>query len=396
MFDIVRKRTLTNGIRLVRCGECGLSSTPLEAGGNGKRGILVVQERPTSVQMEQRNWFAGGENTTLKTLTALGLNIVDDIWVTAVLPCTGKEQSKYEQCSVKLQQTIDKLRPLTIITAGAIATGAVCRLYNPSHFAENFASQQYVGQCIPLNMKWDCWFVPVFSDKDIHVHQNKQVQQVAKDWAKKHLEVAVGKTERPVPEVSEDSIEILYDTPHILQAIKQAGSGQFKYVAWDTETTSLSPFIDGARILTVAMSMADSERIYRTVGFPFASELVKQEFSQFLQSDVKKIGANIKFDHSYCLGLLGVETTNWCWDVGIGARIMDCMPGNSGLKYSLFCNFGLIGYDQEVEKYMDGEEGVLNKLHEAPIDKVLKYNCMDALGTYLLAKKQHELLGLAF
>lgn len=397
-FNISKNRVLSEGIKLLKCGECGRSASPLAVGGNGGRGILVVFDMPSDPQVQQQNWFVG-ESTVFKLLQDFGLNLQQDIWVTAILPCAGaREQVRYEACLPKLQEMVILLKPSVIVTAGSVATGAVCRAYCPAAFGGDFTTGQYVGQCIPLTMpvqnnQWDCWLVPVFGDKDIHANQQPQTQQVAKDWVRKHLAVALGKTERPARVFKDEYVELEFDTKKITASLDQACKS--KYVAFDYETNSLGFYTDDAKVLSASICMADSDRIYRTVAFPMASELVKQKWCEFLQSPAKKIAANCKFEESVNLMYFKTPATNWFADTCVLARVLDCMPGNSGLKFATFTQLGEL-YAMDVEQYMSGEDGGLNRLNQCPMETLLKYNGMDSWFTMYLTKRYYEILGLPF
>ena len=393
-------RTVSSGVKFLRCGECGRGASPLDVAGNGKRGILVVFEQPTSTQWSARSWLAGGDSTVLWTLQELGLSLREDIAITAALPCHGSKNSNgnYEPCLIKLKETLKRLRPKVIITVGASATGAILRLYNPGHFAPNFTSAQYVGQCIPLNRNeenmWGCWLAPVQSERDIHLNKSTPIKNMAKAWLRRHVTYAVDvgglrPSAMPIPEV-----KLLYDSKEITQVLEEAGNA--KYAAFDYETNRLQPEFPKAAILTSAVTYVSDADDVQTVAFPMSSEVVKQAWCRFLQSDVKKIGANIKFEHRWSCVHLRTPVAHWFWDVCVAGRIMDCMPGNSGLKYLTFVNFGIIGYDDSVSSYMNDDADGMNGLEKAPPVNLLTYNGYDALYTYYCAKKQHEMFGLAF
>lgn len=393
-------RTLSNGIRFLRCGECGRGGSPLPLTGGCRRGILVVFDQPTTAQWSARSWFAGGDSSTLWALQEMGLSLHADIAITAVQSCHGQRSSTahYEPCLVKLSESVQKVQPKVIITVGAVATGAILRLYNTSHFTANYTTAQYYGHCIPLNRnaenRWGCWLAPVQSDRDIHQNKNTQVQQVAKSWLYRHLTYAldVGGLRPPAPPKQE--VKLLYDSKAITQTLEEAKNA--KYAAFDYETNRFQPEFPNATILTSAVTYALDSGEIKTAAFPLSSEVVKQAWCRFLQTGVKKIGANIKFEQRWSSVYLGTSVENWFWDVCVAGRITDCMPGTSGLKYLTFVHFGIVGYDDSVAQYMhDDSEGV-NGLAKAPTTDLLTYNGYDALYTYYCAKKQREMLGFEF
>jgi len=399
-FNIVRNRSLSEGLRIEKCGECGLSGVPFPVGGSGNKGILIVIWRPTEKQLERRSWFAS-DITALHCLTKAGVNLVDDTWVTAVLPCGDgtkhKKQENYEQCGTRLKDTIEKLKPNLIITVGSKATGAVCRNYSQVAFPPNSSGGQYMGQCIPLTQKWDCWLAPVFSDQMIHAFRKEPVQNMAKDWLKKHIDTALDwLKERPRPDVVfNPNVELLYDTKEIVAALEDAKT--FKYAAFDYECNCLSPFTKGAKVLCASVAMGDSEQEHRTVAFPFASEIVKQAWCDFLKSSVKKIAHNLKFEETWSSVYFGTPVNNWFADTCVMARVLDCQPGNSGLKFISFCLWGVKGYDADVDAFIESEgKHGLNRLHEVPVDKLLTYCAFDSRLTFMCTQFYSRAMKLGF
>lgn len=393
-------RQLAGGVRFVKCASCGRIADPMPPEGKGTKQILVVFEQPTTTQWSARSWFAGGDATVLQILHKLGILLQEDLFVTAVLPCSGNNSGaiRYEDCLIKLQTTISDCNPKLIISVGPVATGAVLRLYNSRHYAPNYTTSQFQGQCIPLVSEdsaiHDCWLAPVQSDKEIHANRNAQMQQVAKDWVLDSLKWALDAAVNRPRKTEFPKVEILYGTDAIVAALRQTTA--YKYAAFDYETNCLHPESENAKILTAAVTMADSDEIKRTVAFPMASEVVKKEWCRFLQSPVLKIGANIKFEHRWSSVWLKTPVVNWKWDVCVGGRVFDCSPGNSGLKYLTFTLFGVIGYDDSVESFIKDDSSGYNRLDRMNVADLLQYNGLDAVYTYLVAKRQCGMLNLDF
>ena len=387
-------RTVSDGVRLLKCGACGRCSDPLPVGGMGKRKILVLFEQPSQAQWSARSWFAGGDATVLQILSGLGLTLHGDIYVTAVLPCFGTREAvfRYESCLVKLEETLKQLAPRLIIAVGPGATGAVLRLYNSRHFGAECMSAQYYGHCIPLTIAagWNCWLAPIQSDREIHANQNVQMQKVAKDWVQRALGWAIEMAREVPPKEELPHVTILYETAEIVRVLKEAALS--KCVGFDYETNALQPETPGAKILTSAISYSLGGDKLFTYAFPMASEVVRAQWREFLQSDVPKVGANIKFEHRWSLVNLGVSVVNWIWDVCVGGRILDCVPGNSGLKFLTFVNFGVIGYDDDVSPFMKDDENKHNSLDKANVRDLLTYNGYDAYFTMECYRRQSEVL----
>jgi len=401
-FNFGVGRKLTQGVRFVKCAECGRNGRPLEPGGIGKQGILIVTEMATKEQVEEQSWFVSRQNTSVTLCSDFGLNLPEDTWFTAVLPCAGPARMKtflYDHCLLKLKETVDALKPVLIISVGAGATGAVLKLYKPSHFPLNYSSQQYAGYCLPLSAEpgWDCWLAPVQSDRELNMYRNGDVIDVACGWQRKHLKWALeqAKKGRPGPLFSDEGIEIIFDTDRIVAALEQARG--CKYAAFDYECNALQMLMPGAKVLTAAVAMGDSAQIHRTVAFPMASGNVRRAWVDFLKSDVLKIAQNIKYEEHVSLVHFNTPVVNWAVDSAVLARTLDCQPGNSGLKFQALVHYGVVGYDDVVDKYISSTgNGGLNRLEQLAPGELMLYNGIDALITYMLARDLSKIIGLGF
>ena len=284
-----------------------------------------------------------------------------------------------------------------IITVGELATGAVLRLYNPLHYRQDNHSAELFGHCIPLNQEpgWNCWLAPVMEEERVNRYSNPDVASVAVAWFYKHIMWAFGLAQSRPPKYQKPRIEILMDSDKIIQAIDQAISSEL--TAFDYETTALEPWRKKAEILTCSIGMGTRERLERTVAFPMNSKEVREKWVEYLRSPVCKIGANNLFEHYWSAVYLSTPTINWTWDTCLGARILDCSPGVSGLKRTTFVTLGIIGYDDTVDPYMKTENADgTNDLKKMNPTDLLTYNGYDSAYTYECALRQKKLLKVEF
>jgi len=74
----------------------------------------------------------------------------------------------------------------------------------------------------------------------------------------------------------------------------------------------------------------------------------------------------------------------------MGSHIIENRPGTlvTGLKFLSFANYGVFGYDKEIDPYIKGKgnghlnRNDFNRVMEAPLDKLLIYNAVDSLMGY--------------
>jgi DNA polymerase I-like protein with 3'-5' exonuclease and polymerase domains len=108
-------------------------------------------------------------------------------------------------------------------------------------------------------------------------------------------------------------------------------------------------------------------------------------------SAVPKISHNLPMEAVWTKKVFGVWVKNWQDDTLLAQHCLhNQKPVN--LKFCVYSNFGIVGYDKSVEKYIrpteaesdkHGENG-FNTLKNAPIEEVLLYNALDSLFTYKL------------
>lgn len=407
MFDFKLSSSKVTPTFLRLCGKgCdrGRIENAMPFGGRGQRGILVLFDQPNKVQWKARKWLADKSILIYQALFRAGVDLTKDIYVGSVFGCCGDEikPPKYDCCMGHFTYEIGKIKPKLILTVGPIATGAVLYLYNHNHFVSGAPDARYYGECLPLNQNgWSCWLAPVQSEEEIKANGNDQVRRVAEDWVARNVQYAVDVgAVRPDPYVV-PNVEVLLDAQQAVEAIEQASSS--KYSAFDYETSRLEPQYPNSKILTASIAMGDSEKVDRIVAFSMMDKAVQKPWVDFLQSPTRKIGANIKFEHYWSKVFLNTEVQNWYWDVNITARVFNCMPGRSGLKRLAFSYFGVVGYDDTVEKYMKPEADGANTLEKllgtgggVSFNEVFIYNGLDSAFTYECAKKQHQMLGLPF
>ena len=81
----------------------------------------------------------------------------------------------------------------------------------------------------------------------------------------------------------------------------------------------------------------------------------------------------------------------WEWDCVLAAHILDNRPGITGVKFQALVRLGLPPYDNEIKPFLQASDSNrMNRIHEAELTDVLRYNGIDARCEYELAQKQME------
>jgi hypothetical protein len=185
-----------------------------------------------------------------------------------------------------------------------------------------------------------------------------------------------------------------------LRKIYRAGVQKFKnkpmLMAFDYECTGLKPHAKGHRIVCASICVRPSESY--AFKFPLSPEALKW-FIRLLKSEqIRKTAHHIKFENSWTEIILKTKIKNWYWCSMNGSHILRNTEGITGLKFQIYVNFGLIDYASHLEHHLKGEKNnanSFNNIDKIPINELLIYCGIDAIGQYRLAQKQIRQLNYA-
>ena len=135
--------------------------------------------------------------------------------------------------------------------------------------------------------------------------------------------------------------------------------------------------------------------------FPFfKSAEFLAAMKRFLLSDCKKISHNLQFEAVWTRQLLGYWPKNWFWDTMLAQHCLHNQMG-VGLKLLTYLTFGIIGYDDYIDKYIQSSEedqlkygdNAFNDMLNPEIDehRRLHYCALDSLFTHKLYAYQEGL-----
>ena len=163
-----------------------------------------------------------------------------------------------------------------------------------------------------------------------------------------------------------------------------------KYFAFDTETSSLDPIT--CELIGASFSVKDDEAYF--VGFssfdPNAKLVGFDQFKEvfapiFADPEIKKCGANIKFDIEVLL-MKGIFVNGVEFDSMLAAHILNPDRRDYGLKSQTQKLLGetMVSYEQLSKE--------ANSLQEVPFENLSKYACHDADATFRVCAKLSQTL----
>ena len=361
------------------CESCGLYKTcispKMPVTGKGRKKILIIAEAPGKSEDEQSTQLVGEAGKTLRAvLEKYDVNIDEDCWKTNAVICRPPKNAtptarQIVCCHHNLEKTIQELQPEKIILLGKIA------LQSFLLGRESVSSiDKWTGYAIP-DQQYKCWVFPTWHPQ--YLNYNKDNKVLHKLFSK-HIKQAV-EWEK---EWTECIPHVRYITD-VREAIDYLCFFNNKYAAIDFETTGLKPYMEGHKILCIAISSKSG-----TVAMPMFDhwEFIPA-LCNFLSSPCRKIGHNIKYETVWAKTLLGANIF-WYADTMIDAHCRDNRRGVSGLKFQTYVNFGIIGYDKEAKKYISSGSGNdFNNMESMPQEQMLEYCGLDAYFTYRLFRK---------
>lgn len=295
-------------------------------------------------------------------------------------------------CRQKVHSFIEKCHPVAILALGDRAMTSLVK--HRSDFRGKFGIiDNWEGYCIP-DQKFGSWIIPTWPiNRLMELEDGKDGNgKVYLRHFRNSLKMLKEAVDSGYPEIRNDEARIEtiinddYAVKRINDCIEYAHNNPDHVVSFDYETTGLKPFLPAHKLICVSMAWDNV-----SIAFELNDKTIPA-FKKFI-TDKKcmKTAHNIQFEELWTRVKLGTRVAHWKQDTQLDAHIIDNRTGNAGLKFQTYANFGVAGYDNEVDKYLEADyPNDLNKIHELPIKTVLKYCALDSLYGLMLAKKQDE------
>lgn len=374
---------------LPKCGACGLStagckSPKMPVTGEGRLGVLVVAEAPGEVEDDRNEQLVGPAGQLLReVLREIEVNLDVDCWKTNALICRPPENrtptaDEIDYCRPNLMATIRELRPKVIIPMGG---PAIKSLLAPFWREDVGSVSTWVGWRIPLQ-KPNVWIAPTYHPSHVRreIKDETATASVLRLWFKRHLQSAFELSgSRPWPTVPDflSQVRVEYDPEAaarwIRSVVQRGGPTSFDY-----ETDRLKPDMSDSEIVSCAITWRGLE----TVAYPWAGEAIKAT-SEYLQSDLPKIGANLKFEDRWTRAKLGHRVNKGVWDGMLSAHHLDQRWNITSVKFQAFVRLGQEPWDLQVRPYLEADGGnAKNRIRQLDLRTLLIYNGMDPLMEY--------------
>lgn len=333
------------------CEFCANTTRP-ELMGRGHQGakIMFIQDAVTELESKKGIQFFGKSCDNLRhTLREAGVD-VEDIYWTSVVKCPLPDENwkltikESKECSYTLLAEIEVIDPDIIVPAGKIAL-------------------KYILNRVDItNARGKAFEVEVQGRKRIvlpMIHPRHALKKpMYKSLIKKDAETLSELVQDGLKEVSEINYRKLETAEAAIEELDRMEQ-EAEWICFDLETTGLSPFDPGAKI--VCISLTDKTHAGYVIPLYHHESPIKgkdldrviKRLKGFLENPkLKKLAHNGKFDIKWLDASLGINVANFCFDTMLAHYL--CISeeqGTQGLKGLAWEFTDMGGYDNALDEY---------------------------------------------
>jgi DNA polymerase I-like protein with 3'-5' exonuclease and polymerase domains/uracil-DNA glycosylase len=357
----------------------------LPAVGLGEKKILVITGETTRAEDDSNNERHGQRYAYLrKAFRLCGIDLEKDCWYTHAIKCyfKGKSSNKIvHACHNKLMTEIRELQPehIVVLDQEAWETLLYDRLGGRASYASHY---DWCGEVIP-DQKLKTWIHPIYNPSWVMDGDEHKVNKFTLHW---HMHIKNILSAGDLPLIDVESKCKIFETETLAYAAL-AEVKTWPVFAFDYETTGIKPFRKGHDIWYVSFS---NGKISYAMPF-FKTPSFREAVADVLRNSATKIAHNLTFEMMWSEHILKVYVKNATQDTVL---LQHCRNNKkpTGLKFLSYAMYGFLGYDEEMDEYLEcsteekqkyGANGI-NTIHLAPPKKAMLYNAMDSLFTFWL------------
>lgn len=339
------------------CLTCGLNtkckSPRIERLGKGEKSILIVGCHPGRDGDNQNNPMAGAsEDFVRRYLEMANISLYNDCFRTNVVRCypgkdaRGKDKdptdNQIKSCNAWLQKDIEECRPQLIICLGTEAAQAILKTSaipspNVTHLH---------GKVFPYH-KLNCW-VGVCNSPRFFLRRKNNDDGVYDDLIFAYdLANILGVLGLPLPKpFLSDGNQFVTDIDEALKIFDEFSKSK-DVVAFDYESTSLSPLTPNARIINVSLSNNKDKGYYIPIDLKISTDgnffwpedkrlIIREALKNFITSDSPKTIQNYQMEELWSRIILGVSIKNFVHDTMLTFHVINNRTGNNNLAFQAY------------------------------------------------------------
>ena len=372
--------------------------------GEGKKGIMVIGSGFTEDQWSKsrpvhapKDFFQHDIGLFLKyEFKKNGIDFERDcVYLNAVNCTTHKKVSvTHVGCcrQEKVLPAIRKFKPKAIFVLGIDALTSILG----DRWGKGLGSfSRWRGAKIP-DQDMKTWIFPVDDPADIR--NNSKAYRLL--W-RNDIQSALAMDIVDFPDNPLDTMEIIYEYDgDVGQKVKEFTS-PYELISFDYETSGIRPYREGHQIYCA--SVAVNER--RVMSFMFPDDINSPYLDGFVyllrDRKIGKMAHNMNFEETWTRWCLATQVIPWKFDTMLASHVIDSRPAFCGLKFQSYINFGVLGYDKEMEDWISSDGGLdeMNTFNELiktrkGQEMLLRYCAIDSCLQYRLAKIQAPTIGV--
>lgn len=373
------------------CIACGLFKTcknpKIKPHGKNKKRVMIIGEAPHDIEDIRNKPFTGKAGQYLRNvLEKIGLDMARDCVAVNAINCRPKNNQaptdkELDHCRPLLEKALREYKPKVILILGS----AALKTYFKNRWQHPTSGiMRWRGFTIPD--KDNRWIVCSFDPEYIIKQRNDDVAHTIFRQDLESVKQAMASQVPAIPNL-QSQIKIVTgekDARRALRKFRKQLQPGFKY-AFDWETNCIKPNGPDSKIFSIALA---SE--HAAISVLFFDSLIP-ELRKLFSENYGAIAANMGFEQWWCIEKIGAQPARWAWDTTLAAHVIDNRQGICRLELQLFLNFGLPDYSTRVKKFLKSNKRTgynVNEIDRAPVEEILMYGGMDAIGTFALAHKQ--------
>jgi len=384
------------------CSSCGLSTTcnspKMGVQGEGKKQILIIMDHISSADDESGIYLSSVSGIIIRNIFNKYLNIDEDCWITSAVQCYSEKKLKGLQlkaCANKIKKIVADLQPAVIVTLGKNSIDALIQ-YKMTGRLSGLSLTDWARCTIP-DQEYKSFICPTWDGSYLLANRGGTDPVILRQM-KAHIKEAVRLSTVPfyiAPGYSSEVI-IIDNVKDALEIVEEFILYK-KQFSFDYETTGIKPHREGHEI--VCASISDGAFAW---AFPFFNdEEFRDTWARLMLCSAGKIIHNAKYESIWTLIRAGYNNTkgarvkNIIADTMLDAHVIHNKK-KTNLKFHVYVNFGIAGYDAAIDPYMEPSQeekdkygaNAFNRMKEAPVKEMLLYNGLDSLFEYKLWELQ--------
>jgi uracil-DNA glycosylase family 4 len=378
-----------SSLSCISCGRYKSAINPkLAPSGKGNAGLVVIDEAP-SIDNDRKHVRIGGLDSFInQTYSQVGIDLQNDAMLVHAVNCwSGSDPTSREIacCRLKVVPAIKQAQPKVIIVHGEKALESVI-----GHRWKGSLGgiSKWQGWSIP-DREWNAWVCPTFTPSYVKQEQDRNKEtEVPVIW-RRDIQNAISLLDVPFPAYKDEATQIeIVEEPRLVRKLLKDLNRQTSLLAFDIEATGLRPFNISLHEIA-CISFCNNDDVAYVIPAPKDTRTIQLLTTLLENPAIPKTAANMKYENLWMDVMYNIHVTPWQWDTMLAAHLLDNRPGVTGLKFQAYVNFGTLGYEQEINPFLESPDStVTNRVMELMADRVWRHKLMTYCGIDSLVERR--------